>query len=76
MENGEAVLLHCTLELEGQGTKQIWMDKKLSWSPTWHGMDKFSWFAGILCQAHLQEVGPTLNQETMTLQNPTILDLN
>lgn len=64
-----------SLELEGQGINQIWMDNKLSWSPTWHGMDKLSWFADILCEAHLQEVGLTLNQETMTLQNPTILDL-
>ena len=73
MENGEAVLLHCTQELDGQGPKQIWMDIILESS--WHGMDNFSWFAGILCQAHLQEVGPTLNQETMTLQKFTILDL-
>ena len=38
-------------------------------------MDYVSWSTRSFGQAHLKEVGLTQNWETMTLQNPTTLNL-
>ena len=75
MEDFETLLLHFTLELvflEDQDSLNGYTPYMKSYMAC--NAKRFMAYQ-ILRQANLKEVGPTQNQETMTLQNLTTLDL-